>query len=159
MQCRLFYYQIQFSTNSTPCLVIFGRVRTKLERKSRIHLKAWEFLCHPKGYGGLGFQHMIDNNRALVTKQEWNIATTSSSPMAPAQLIITKVPKPTALSTRNFQQKHILLVWKGLQKVKYILGKGVCYSIDKGVNIKSIGRSMGPRGRSLHSKVMHGEST
>ena len=32
---------------------------------------AWDHLCHPKNHGGLGFRHLHDFKKALLSKAIW----------------------------------------------------------------------------------------
>ena len=46
---------------------------TGLEGRKRYPLVAWENVCLPKGYGGLGIRKLTHLNKALLAKQMWNI--------------------------------------------------------------------------------------
>ncbi|XP_031124214.1 uncharacterized protein LOC116026927 [Ipomoea triloba] len=47
-----------------------------------IHWKAWDRLCIPKKYGGLGFKDLRALNRAMLEKQAWRFLTRPQSLVA-----------------------------------------------------------------------------
>lgn len=54
----------------------------KNERGRGIHWLAWDKLCTPKKYGGLGFKQVHNFNLALVGKQGWRLLTSPDCLMA-----------------------------------------------------------------------------
>lgn len=54
----------------------------------------WEYLCKPKGCGGLGFKQLHFFNIAMLGKQLWKLLTCSDS-------LVAKILKSSLLST-NF---------------------------------------------------------
>lgn len=50
--------------------------------RSKIYWTKWRSLCKPKQLGGLGFQSMIEFNKALIAKQVWRIIHCPDSLMA-----------------------------------------------------------------------------
>ncbi|XP_019168052.1 PREDICTED: uncharacterized protein LOC109163801 [Ipomoea nil] len=63
--------------------------------KSGIHWKAWDKLCIPKKYGGLGFKELRAFNLAMLGKQGWRFLTQPQS-------LVSRVYKARYYPTNSF---------------------------------------------------------
>lgn len=48
---------------------------TRIEQHRKIHTVAWEALCRPKDYGGLGLREAQTTNQALLMKAGWRLCS------------------------------------------------------------------------------------
>ncbi|XP_062021341.1 uncharacterized protein LOC133737882 [Rosa rugosa] len=49
------------------------------EGRNKMHWKSWDFLCCPKGTGGMGFRDLNDFNIALLARQCWRLVHNPNS--------------------------------------------------------------------------------
>lgn len=49
------------------------------DQSRRSHLIAWDNVCRPKQYGGLGLRKTRDSNRAFMMKASWRLCSQPSS--------------------------------------------------------------------------------
>lgn len=103
------------------------------EGKRKIHWKSWDFLCHPKYVGGLGFRKMEIFNEALLTKQVWRF-------IQKPDLLVVRV-----LKARYFKHTKIMeptlrhkpsYVWHSLRWSRELLAEGIRWRVGNGHTIR-----------------------
>ncbi|XP_019153861.1 PREDICTED: uncharacterized protein LOC109150406 [Ipomoea nil] len=95
----------------------------------RIHWKAWDKLCIPKKYGGLGFKDLRAFNLAMLGKQAWRMLTKPES-------IVARVYKARYFPKGSFFDAQIgnnpSFCWRSIMAAKSIVCSGVRRRIGNG---------------------------
>ncbi|XP_019199805.1 PREDICTED: uncharacterized protein LOC109193404 [Ipomoea nil] len=95
----------------------------------RIHWKAWDKLCVPKKYGGLGFKDLRAFNLAMLGKQAWRMLTKPDS-------LVTRVYKARYFPTGTFFDAQVgnnpSFCWRSIMAAKSIICSGVRRRIGNG---------------------------
>lgn len=93
---------------------------------------AWDKICKPKKFGGLGFRRMKDINRALIAKLGWQIA-------AGEDKLWVKILSKKYCSRYSFfnvrKNKSDSQVWKDIVDSREIIAKGACFKVGDGCSI------------------------
>ncbi|KAH9697393.1 reverse transcriptase domain-containing protein [Citrus sinensis] len=97
-----------------------------------INWAKWEYLCKPKGCGGLGFKQLHLFNIAMLGKQLWRLLTRPDSLMA------------RILKARYYSRKSVLqaslghnpsYVWRSILAAKDVVSKGSRVQVGSGTTI------------------------
>ncbi|KAL5566705.1 hypothetical protein UlMin_029869 [Ulmus minor] len=95
-------------------------------------LRAWDDLCKPKACGGLGFQKMMDFNKALLAKWSWNLLVGNRS-------LCLDTLWSRYLHSTNFSDatpsRGDSCFWKAILQIRCLLNDGVCYVVGDGCSI------------------------
>ncbi|XP_019184368.1 PREDICTED: uncharacterized protein LOC109179318 [Ipomoea nil] len=95
----------------------------------RIHWKAWDNLCVPKKYGGLGFKDLRAFNLAMLGKQAWRMLTKSDS-------LVARVYKARYFPRGSFFDaqvgNNLSFYWRSIMAAKSIICGGVRRRIGNG---------------------------
>ncbi|KAL5582525.1 hypothetical protein UlMin_014967 [Ulmus minor] len=118
----------------TVCNRIDAKIRrfwwgTKDENSRTLCFRAWESLCIPKSFGGLGLWRSAEMNRALLAKWCWNLLSGHTSwcllllrgKYLRDSSFLCVVAKPTDS-----------LFWKSILAMKPLILKGVCIHLGRG---------------------------
>ncbi|XP_019183638.1 PREDICTED: uncharacterized protein LOC109178457 [Ipomoea nil] len=96
---------------------------------NRIHWKAWDKLCVPKKYGGLGFKDLHAFNIAMLGKQAWRMLTKPDS-------LVARVYKARYFPKGTFFDAQIgnnpSFCWRSIMAAKSIICSGVRRRIGNG---------------------------
>ncbi|XP_019183735.1 PREDICTED: uncharacterized protein LOC109178652 [Ipomoea nil] len=96
---------------------------------NRIHWKAWDKLCIPKKYGGLGFKDLRAFNLAMLGKQAWRMLTKPDS-------LVARVYKARYFPKGTFFDAQIgnnpSFCWRSIMAAKSIICSGVRRRIANG---------------------------
>ncbi|XP_019168841.1 PREDICTED: uncharacterized protein LOC109164747 [Ipomoea nil] len=86
-----------------------------------IHWLAWDRMCKPKKYGGMGFKRLHEFNLALLAKQGWRLLTSQKSLMA-------RVFKARYFPTTSFYEAVLggnpSYVWRSIMASQNLLKSG-----------------------------------
>ncbi|XP_019167308.1 PREDICTED: uncharacterized protein LOC109163041 [Ipomoea nil] len=95
----------------------------------KIHWKAWDKLCIPKKYGGLGFKDLRAFNVALLGKQVWRLLTNTDS-------LVSKVYKARYYPNQSFTDAILgnnpSHCWRSIMTAKSLICSGVRRRIGNG---------------------------
>ncbi|XP_019151047.1 PREDICTED: uncharacterized protein LOC109147845 [Ipomoea nil] len=95
----------------------------------RIHWKAWDKLCVPKKYGGLGFKDLRAFNLAMLGKQAWRMLTKPDS-------LVARVYKARYFPKGTFFDAQVgnnpSFCWRSIMAAKSIICSGVRRRIGNG---------------------------
>ncbi|XP_019150536.1 PREDICTED: uncharacterized protein LOC109147328 [Ipomoea nil] len=95
----------------------------------RIHWKAWDKLCVPKKYGGLGFKDLRAFNLAMLGKQAWRMLTKPDS-------LVARVYKARYFPKGSFFDAQVgnnpSFCWRSIMAAKSIICGGVRRRIGNG---------------------------
>ncbi|XP_019167296.1 PREDICTED: uncharacterized protein LOC109163029 [Ipomoea nil] len=95
----------------------------------RIHWKAWDKLCIPKKYGGLGFKDLRAFNVALLGKQTWRLLTNTES-------LVSKVYKARYYPKQSFTDAILgnnpSHCWRSIMAAKGLICSGVRRRVGNG---------------------------
>ena len=96
-------------------------------KKTRnLSLKAWDSICTPKAFGGLGIKNMREANLALISKLGWQLLNNSNSlwvsQLQGKYLNSNSFLSPSPLSSSSW-------LWKGILKSQSFITKGACFRI------------------------------
>ena len=94
-------------------------------KKTRnLSLNAWDSICTPKAFGGLGIRKMREVNLALISKLGWQLLNNSDS------LWVSQL-QGKYLNSNSFLSPFLLSssssLWKGILKSQSFISKGVCF--------------------------------
>ncbi|XP_019155488.1 PREDICTED: uncharacterized protein LOC109152296 [Ipomoea nil] len=94
-----------------------------------IHWKAWDKLCIPKKYGGLGFKDLHAFNLAMLGKQGWRILTQPQS-------LVSRVYKARYYPTNSFYEACLgnnpSFCWRSILAAQELICGGVRRRIGNG---------------------------
>ncbi|XP_019167177.1 PREDICTED: uncharacterized protein LOC109162924 [Ipomoea nil] len=95
----------------------------------RIHWKAWDKLCVPKKYGGLGFKDLRAFNLVMLGKQAWRMLTKPDS-------LVARVYKARYFPKGSFFDAQVgnnpSFCWRSIMAAKSIICGGVRRKIGNG---------------------------
>ncbi|XP_019178991.1 PREDICTED: uncharacterized protein LOC109174178 [Ipomoea nil] len=95
----------------------------------RIHWKAWDKLCVPKNYGGLGFKDLRKFNLAMLGKQGWRFLTNPNT-------LVAKVYKARYYPNTSFVDATIgncpSYCWRSIMAAHDIIVSGVRRRVGNG---------------------------
>ncbi|XP_019176340.1 PREDICTED: uncharacterized protein LOC109171740 [Ipomoea nil] len=95
----------------------------------KIHWTAWDKLCLPKKYGGLGFKDLKAFNVALLGKQAWRLLTNTES-------LVSKVYKARYYHRLSFMEAELgnnpSHCWRSIMAAKSLVCSGVKRRIVNG---------------------------
>ncbi|XP_019175849.1 PREDICTED: uncharacterized protein LOC109171175 [Ipomoea nil] len=96
---------------------------------SSIHWLAWDRMCKPKKFGGMGFKRLHEFNLALLAKQGWRLLTNQNSLMA-------RVFKARYFPTTSFYEAVVggnpSYVWRSIMASQNLLKSGCRRRIGNG---------------------------
>ncbi|XP_019181991.1 PREDICTED: uncharacterized protein LOC109177145 [Ipomoea nil] len=94
-----------------------------------IHWKAWDRLCIPKKYGGLGFKDLKAFNLAMLGKQAWRFLTNTDS-------LVSRVYKARYYPKLTFSEASMgnnpSYCWRSIMAAKELITGGVRRRIGNG---------------------------
>ncbi|XP_019163195.1 PREDICTED: uncharacterized protein LOC109159549 [Ipomoea nil] len=94
-----------------------------------IHWKAWDKLCIPKKYGGLGFKDLNAFNLAMLGKQAWRLLTNTNS-------LVSRIYKSRYYPKHSFSEAEIgnnpSYYWRSIMAAKGLITSGVRRRIENG---------------------------
>ncbi|XP_019172478.1 PREDICTED: uncharacterized protein LOC109167861 [Ipomoea nil] len=94
-----------------------------------IHWKAWDKLCIPKKYGGLGFKDLRAFNLAMLRKQAWRLLTNTDS-------LVAKVYKARYYPKDTFLEATIgnnpSFCWRSIMAAKDLVCGGIRRRVGNG---------------------------
>ncbi|XP_019159989.1 PREDICTED: uncharacterized protein LOC109156592 [Ipomoea nil] len=94
-----------------------------------IHWKAWDKLCIPKEYGGLGFKELRAFNLAMLGKQAWRFLTQPQS-------LVSRVYKARYYPTNSFYEaclgNNSSFCWRSIMAAQDLICGGVRRRIGDG---------------------------
>lgn len=107
---------------------------TRVEEHKRYHLVAWDHVCLPKCYGGLGIRKIRHLNNALLAKQIWRICQASGEWR---EIMIKKYLRRQSLSLLLHETEipQGSYIWNGILKAKALAKSKAKWKIGKGENI------------------------
>jgi hypothetical protein len=94
--------------------------------------RSWEYLCRPKGAGGLGFRKSKDFNTALIAKLAWMVASKRESL---CMAMLRSKYKVRADWMRRNPIKGASPIWRAIEKSKKVIEKGACFLVGDGCAI------------------------
>ncbi|XP_019158935.1 PREDICTED: uncharacterized protein LOC109155745 [Ipomoea nil] len=98
-----------------------------------IHWLAWDRMCKPKKYGGMGFKRLQEFNLALLAKQGWRLLTNQKSLMA-------RVFKARYFPSTSFYEAVLggnpSYVWRSIMASQNLLKAGCRRRIGNGRNTR-----------------------
>ncbi|XP_019191056.1 PREDICTED: uncharacterized protein LOC109185569 [Ipomoea nil] len=104
-----------------------------------IHWKAWDKLCIPKKYGGLGFKELRAFNLAMLGKQAWRFLTQPQS-------LVSRVYKARYYPTNSFYDACLgnnpRFCWRSILASQNLICGGVRRRIGNGKSTFDMGPSM-----------------
>ena len=105
-----------------------------LEGKKRYPLVAWEKVCLPKRYGGLGIRKLTHLNRALLAKQLWKIF---NSTREWRHILVNKYIKQPSIQFTLFSEDipRGSVIWNGLLKARDLAKAKVSWKLGNGEDI------------------------
>ncbi|KAL5543569.1 hypothetical protein UlMin_007353 [Ulmus minor] len=119
------------------CAKLDARIRrfwwgSKEENARPLCLKAWDDLCVPKAYGGLGLRRMSAMNEAVLAKWGWDLLTGKRS-----QCLLFLQGK--YLRAGSFISVDAVssdsVFWKAILQSRNTILRGACYQIGDGASI------------------------
>ncbi|KAL5562354.1 hypothetical protein UlMin_032101 [Ulmus minor] len=118
----------------TVCNRIDAKIRRfwwgiKDENFRPLYLRAWESLCIPKSFGGLGLRRSAEMNRALLAKWCWNLLSGHTSWCL--SLLRGKYLRDNSFLCVVAKPTDSLFL-KSILAVKPLILKGVCIHIGRG---------------------------
>ncbi|XP_019171070.1 PREDICTED: uncharacterized protein LOC109166632 [Ipomoea nil] len=94
-----------------------------------IHWKAWDKLCIPKKYGGLGFKDLRTFNLAMLGKQAWRMLTNTDS-------LVSRVYRARYYPKHTFYKASLgnnpSFYWRSIMAAKEVVCGGVRRRIGTG---------------------------
>lgn len=105
----------------------------KRGRSMGIRWKAWNHLCVPKNWGGLGFRSMREFNLALLSKQAWRILQNPSS-------LVTRILKAKYFPNCGFLEakkgSNPSFIWSSILETQNILKRSCRWRVGDGNTLK-----------------------
>ncbi|XP_019173808.1 PREDICTED: uncharacterized protein LOC109169381 [Ipomoea nil] len=94
-----------------------------------IHWKAWDRLCIPKKYGGLGFKDLRAFNLAILGKQAWRLLTNPDS-------LVSRIYKARYYPKDTFYEANLgnnpSYCWRSIMAAKDLICSGIRRRIGNG---------------------------
>ncbi|KAL6564457.1 hypothetical protein OROMI_015907 [Orobanche minor] len=101
-------------------------------RKSGIHWKAWDRLCIPKKFGGMGFRKLHYFNIALLAKQGWRLLTNPNS-------LVARVYKACYYPDSSFLDAALgdkpNYIWRSILSAQHLVSTGARRLVGSGKDI------------------------
>ena len=119
------------------CFRINAKIRrfwwgTKDDNSIPLCCRAWDSLCVPKSFGGLGLCRSINMNRTLLGSWCWSLISGNTS-------FFFSVLRGKCLRDTTFQlvmtRPTDLLFWKSIVAVKELILKGICIQAGEGTRV------------------------
>ncbi|TYG90098.1 hypothetical protein ES288_A12G155000v1 [Gossypium darwinii] len=97
------------------------------------NMLAWDWLCYPKGMGGLGFRDLRQFNMALLGRQVWRLIICKET-LYYKVLSAKYFPDGDVFNPRSMDKPSFM--WQSIAKAASILHAGFGWNVGNGRNIK-----------------------
>jgi len=95
-------------------------------------LVAWDKVCRPKEYGGLGLRKTAEVNQAFQSKLAWNLLTNQDS-------MWVRIMRKKYLAHQDFFNAQIKqgdsMAWRSIIKSKELIRQGIIWTVGDGRDI------------------------
>lgn len=102
------------------------------DRTNGIRWKAWDALCKPKRWGGLGFRRIRNFNLAMLGKQAWRIVQQPNS-------LMVKLYKARYFPRTSYFEANMggnpFFIWRSIFEVQSILKSSYRWRVGDGKSI------------------------
>ncbi|KAJ7972899.1 reverse transcriptase [Quillaja saponaria] len=116
-------------TKEMNCMLIKFWWEVNQDTKKALYLQAWDKICMPKSYGGLGIRRIQDTNRAQLAKIGWRILNEPKSLWV--QVLKHKYFRDHSFLDSSYSRGSSWL-WHGISLSKDLVAKGACVQIGDG---------------------------
>ncbi|GLT69946.1 hypothetical protein SLA2020_420550 [Shorea laevis] len=104
------------------------------DKRHSLSLLAWDNICQPKAFGGLGIRSMLSLNNSLLAKLGWKLI--SNQPLLWVDVLWAKYLRNGVSFLKAPNSPLSSWIWKGLLKNRKVVEKGACISISNGLNVE-----------------------
>ena len=89
-------------------------------------------LCVPRSYGGLGFRRAKHSNDTILAKLTWLVVSSQNSPY---MIALRSKYKVRGDWMKKEPPKNSSSTWKAIERLKAIICKGTCFTIEDGKSV------------------------